>query len=419
VLPVEALTDDVRSGRVTIQKIVSDGLARARDDAFGAWVMLDTRAREDAEKADARGDVRPLSGVTVGVKDLFAVAGLPSRAGSRLTPAAPRESDAEAVRRLRELGAAILGTTTMPEFAFGPTPGARNPLDPAHTPGSSSAGSAIAVAAGQVAVGLATQTNGSIIRPAAYCGVAGLKPTHGAMPTDGVPRLVPTLDQPGFIAASARSLQAVWTAWTGRAAEQLPDRPPVVALIRTPRWHNCEPTTQAAIEAMARSLDAEELEVPDEFGDVWAWMDTIIAVELAESLAAYDDQRYALTTPIQEAIRVGRATSPQRYTAALTGRHALQSWAEQRLGEFDAIITPATTGPAPRLEDGAGSPEFCTLWSLAGVPAVTIPIPGRTDRLPIGVQLVAAPGRDARLLELAAVFQSAPADQLAHSSEEN
>jgi len=404
VLEIDTVVAAVQSGDTTIEEIVVAGLTAAGDDRYGAWVALDPSARAHACEADAQPHKGKLAGITVGVKDLFGIAGLPMRAGSRITSASPSDTDAAVVRRLRDLGASILGTTSMPEFAYGPTPGARNPLDPTRTPGSSSAGSAIAVAAGHVAVGLATQTNGSIVRPAAYCGVAGLKPSHGSMSLDGMPRLVPTLDQPGFIAASAASLQTLWSAWTGEEPGPAADSPRV-ALVRTSRWQHADEASRAAVETVARDLDAAELVVPDRFDEAWAWMETIIAVELAHNLAPYDG-RPDLTHPIQEAIDTGRATTPERYVAALAGRRDLQAWAADALADIDAVVTPATTGHAPLLEDGAGSPEFCTLWSLAGLPALTVPAPRRRGELPIGIQLVGAPGRDRSLLALAASLES-------------
>ncbi len=403
-LTVDAQTTAGRSGATTAEAIAREGLSRAAADAFGAWVTTDAGAAEKAREIDARAAELPLAGVTVGVKDLFSVAGLPRHAGSRLTSDQPSITDAGAVARLRELGASIIGTTTMPEFAFGPTPGALNPLAPDHTPGSSSAGSAIAVAAGQVAVGLATQTNGSVIRPAAFCGVAALKPTQGSLPTDGLPRLVPTLDQPGLIAADATSLQALWSAWHGMP---IPDaaEAPVVALVRTSRWSSADPPTREAIDQLADELGCPEITVPDSFDDAWSWMDTIIAVELAENLAEHDARFDELTAPIRETVTSGRTTSPLQYADALAGREALTAWTEEQLGRVDAVITPAAPGPAPLLVDGAGSPEFCTLWSLAGAPAATIPLPGHSGPLPVGLQLVAAHGRDSELLAVAAALQ--------------
>jgi Asp-tRNA(Asn)/Glu-tRNA(Gln) amidotransferase A subunit family amidase len=404
VLTVEGQTHAVRSGETSVEALVRAGLSRAAVDPFGAWEALDEDAVRAARVLDDRlasgaADELVLAGVTVGVKDLFAVSGLPRRAGSRVTDQTPSAADADAVRRLRDLGATILGTTTMPEFAFGPTPGARNPHAPDHTPGSSSAGSAIAVAAGDVPVTLATQTNGSIVRPAAFCGVAALKPTQGAMPHAGLPRLVPTLDQPGLMAADVASLAAVWVAWDDAPCPLAPPRPHV-ALVRTSRWDHCEPGTRAVVEEVAGLLGADVLEVPARFDDAWEWMETIIAVELARNLASYASRFDELSVPIQQAVRAGEAMSVSRYADALAGRESLREWAIERLGNLDAVLTPCAPGPAPRLEDGAGSPEFCTLWSLVGAPSLALPA-ATAGPLPLGVQLVAAPGRDRDLLSLA------------------
>lgn len=406
-LTVDAQIQAVRSGATSVEALVAAGLSAAAHDRFGAWVALDQTAVSAARDLDGRaaasGWSPPLAGVTVGVKDLFNVVGLARRAGSQLTDSTPSTTDAGAVRRLRELGASVLGTTSMPEFAFGPTPEALNPHAPDHTPGSSSAGAAIAVAAGQVAVSLATQTNGSIIRPASFCGVAALKPTQGTMPTDGMPALVPTLDQPGLMAADVASLQAVWAAWTSSSLAEAARRPEL-ALVRTSRWQRCEPSVRALLDELAAELDARVVEVPAEFDRAWDWMDTIICVELASNLATYLPRFEQLSPPIQQAVRTGEATCPSQYADALGGRMALQAWALEQLGEVDAVLTPAAAGPAPLIEDGAGSPEFCTLWSLAGAPSLALPV-ASPGPLPLGIQLVAAHGRDAELLALGAALE--------------
>lgn len=406
-LPVGPQREAVRSGSATAASLVSGALERARADAYGAWVCLDDSAARAAAEQDAAGRQLPLAGVTVGVKDLFAVAGLPRRAGSRVTSDRPSEADAAAVARLRELGAAIVGTTTMPEFAFGPTPGARNPLDPRHTPGSSSAGSAIAVAAGQVAVGLATQTNGSIIRPAAFCGVAGFKPSQGAIAGDGMPLMVPTLDQAGLMAADAESLLSLWSLWQDAEAAAPPVRP-ALALVRTRRWDICDCATRSALEDIIEAAGGGELVLPAEFDDAWSWIATIIAVELAQNVSGYTDRFEDFSEPIRQAIRDGEATSATRYADALAGRDAWQAWTAAHLDGVDAVLTPAAPGPAPLLEDGSGSPDLCTLWSLAGVPSLTIPLRRRDGELPRGLQLVTATGRDLDLLALAHRWQQDP-----------
>ena len=402
-LRVDQQREAVRTGAATAASLAYDALQRARADAYGAWVSLDDNAAELA----AQRDRQPLAGVTVGVKDLFSVAGLPRLAGSRVTLNGPSDRDAELVARLRGLGAAVVGTTSMPEFAFGPTPGARNPLDPRHTPGSSSAGSAIAVAAGQVAVAVATQTNGSIIRPSAFCGVAGFKPTQGTMPTDGMPPMVPTLDQPGFIAADAGSLLSLWSLWHDVEAGTPPARP-AIALVRSRRWDACDAVTRTALEEISQAAGGTELEIPAEFDDAWGWTMTIITVELARNVAGLADRFEDFSAPIQEAIRIGEATSPTTYADALAGREAWQAWAQSHLDGVDVIVTPAAPGPAPLLEQGSGSPDLCTLWSLAGVPSVTIPLRHRGGELPRGLQIVAAAGRDLDLLALARHWQQDP-----------
>lgn len=404
---VSDAVDAVRSGVASVEKIARVSAAKAAADTFGAWASLNSKAVQDAREVDADFQEFPLAGTTLGVKDLFAVDGLPMRAGSKLTSEDVSKCDSALVASLRALGAVVIGTTRMPEFALGTTPGAANPCDVRRTAGSSSTGSAIAVAAGHVSLALATQTNASIIRPASYCGVAALKPTQGSLPAEGMLHLVPTLDQPGFIAPGVGSLATVWSALPRTSVTVPPVGPPIYSFVRTVRWARCERGARAALSELARSLQADDLVMPAEFNDAWFWMDTIMNVELAESLATYSDRLEQLTAPIQRAVLAGKATSRAQYREALSGRLALRDWADLHLGHADIVITPAAAGPAPLLHLGTGIPDFSTLWSLIGAPCITFPFTIIDGHLPIGIQLVAGRGNDERLLMAASELQSA------------
>ncbi len=394
----------VRGKQITVEEIVRTRLSAAETNTvLGAWERLDHEgALAQARELDRRiksGNVPPLAGVTVGVKDLYRVKGLPCRAGSRLTSVAPSDSDAALVQQLRQAGAVILGTTTMPEFANGPTPNARNPFDLRRTPGSSSAGSAIAVAAGHVPLSIGTQTNASMIRPAAFCGVVGFKPSQGTLSLDGSFPLVKDLDQPGFMTRSIDDMVLTYRAVTASSGPATQARKPF-AFIRTIKWQAATERTRAGLEAIAKKMGAEEVVLPQEFNAVWDWLDCIMNKEYADSLAAYRPLEAEMTPPMKKAVEAGRSYSAAQVDEAMAGQKALKAWGAQNLARYGGVITPASTGPAIPLEQGAGSPVFSTIWSLMGAPAVSLPL-FKEGGLPVGVQIVGAPSSDSQTLEAA------------------
>jgi Asp-tRNA(Asn)/Glu-tRNA(Gln) amidotransferase A subunit family amidase len=350
----------------------------------------------------------PLHGVAVGVKDVIRVDGLATRAGSRLPPAALAGPEATVVRRLREAGALIAGKTVTAEFAMvapGPT---RNPRDLRCTPGGSSSGSAAAVAAGLVPLALGTQTIGSVIRPAAFCGVPGYRPTHGRIPTAGVLPYAPTLDVVGCFAADVAGL--VQTAavlcdeWQDAAAGRLP----VLGVPVGKYLRHTDDDALAAFDAQVQSLTAAGYQVREVAGlHHMATIERLVFVvtryEAALAHANLFDRYRELYQPATAAvIREGQAISPDEYAAALAARtegtHRLTD-ASDRAG-VDIWITPAATGPAPASLASTGNPVMSMPWSLAGWPSVTIPA-GAIGGLPLGLQCVAVAGRDERLLACA------------------
>jgi Asp-tRNA(Asn)/Glu-tRNA(Gln) amidotransferase A subunit family amidase len=375
---------------------------------------LTAQAREIPRRWPAPADRPPLFGIATGVKDVIRVDGLPTAGGSRLPPAALAGPEASVVRRLRECGALIAGKTVTAEFAMvapGPT---RNPRDLRHTPGGSSSGSAAAVAAGLVPLALGTQTIGSVIRPAAYCGIAGFRPTHGRIPADGVLPYAPTLDVVGCLAANVGGLAS--------AAAVLCDdwlEPPERGLptLGIPAGRYLERASHDALTAFgvqARSLSAagfpvREVAVLDDMADVERLVYVITRFEGAAAhaglFAEYGELYRAATA---DAIRAGQAISRDEHAAALTARTDVVS----RLADaadyagIDVWITPAATGPAPASLASTGDPVMSMPWSLAGLPAVSVPA-GLVGGLPVGLQCVGAAGTDEQLLLWAAAIAAA------------
>ncbi|MGW5446694.1 amidase [Streptomyces asiaticus] len=374
------------------------------------------RLARAARVADERwGDVDgrpPLYGVMVGVKDIVHVEGMPTGAGSDVPAEALAGAEASLVGRLREAGALVAGKTVTAEFAVtapGPT---RNPHHLGHTPGGSSSGSAAAVAAGMVPLAVGTQTIGSMIRPAAYCGVVGFKPTHGRIPSDGVIPNAPTFDTVGLFAPDVATLApaaaVLCDGWrpSGEGGEAAAGRRPVLGVPLGPYLDRADAEARSSFEERAGDLAAAGFTVrrvpfPDDFERVVAEQRVINRYELARSHAVWfprHGERYREQTV--EAIREGRRMSHDAYAAALRARAGFRERlvaAMDRDG-IDLWITPAATGPAPYGLESTGNSVMSLPWSYAGAPALALPAGRAANSLPLGVQCVARPGADERLL---------------------
>jgi Asp-tRNA(Asn)/Glu-tRNA(Gln) amidotransferase A subunit family amidase len=374
-----------------------------------------------------------LHGVPVGLKDIIDTADMPTENGTVLHAGRRPRADATVVSRLRAAGAVVIGKTVTTELAvYGPNQ-TRNPHNPEHTPGGSSSGSAAAVAAQMVPLALGTQTNGSVIRPAAYCGVYGFKPSHGLISRAGILRQSPPLDTVGVMARSVPDLALLAEVLMGydpqdpalrpsappHLLEVALQRPPVVpdlGFVRTPVWDQAEDETKAAFDELLAALGerASEAALPDVFDGAIALHATLMEADLARSFAAeYERGRDRLTARLREMIERGQRCLALDYNRALEAIGWLQRAVEPLFQKYDALLTPATTGPAPHGLGATGSPVFCTIWTLCGMPAVTLPLLQAGNGLPLGVQLVGQKGDDARLLRTARWLATHLRDQAA------
>jgi aspartyl-tRNA(Asn)/glutamyl-tRNA(Gln) amidotransferase subunit A len=417
---------DVRAGRRSAVAIARQTIAdiRARDGAIGAVTrLLEARALADAARVDdevaAGRDPGPLAGVPFGVKDLFDVAGLPNTAGSRLRQSAPPATcDAEAVRRLRDAGAVLVATLNMDEFAYGfATVNAfhgttRNPHDPTRLAGGSSGGSAAAVASGMLPLALGSDTNGSIRIPAALCGVYGLKPTHGALPLSGVAPFVDSFDDSGPFAASLPDLElAVRVLSDGKMGS---GPAPIARIGRLGGWfaRNLAPDMAGAIAEVAHRLDARDVELPE----------VAVARSAAYVMTAMEGGALHLPDLRRRALEFDPATRDRLLAGALMPGSAyfeaqrFRAWFAKQAAalfeRFDVLIAPATGMVAPPTDaptieiDGQQVPARAHLGlytqplSFIGLPALAVPL-RRPGLLPLGLQLVGAPGREASLFALA------------------
>jgi Asp-tRNA(Asn)/Glu-tRNA(Gln) amidotransferase A subunit family amidase len=425
-----AAADAIRTGRLTSEELVCACLDRiaALEERVQAWAFLDPgHALEQAREAD-RALLRegralgPLHGVPVGVKDILDTKDMPTEDGTVLHAGRRPTEDAAAVSLLREAGAVILGKTVTTELAVFCPGKTRNPHDPERTPGGSSSGSAAAVAACMVPLAVGTQTNGSVIRPASYCGVYGYKPSRGLISRRGVLRQSPPLDQLGGFARTVEDAALIaerMMAFDERDPDMRPrarpdlvgalaEEPPAaglrLAFVKTPAWGQADADTREAFGELVAHLGGNivEFELPEMFHDAVAIHRTIMEADLAASF----EREYAgggerLSPILREMIERGQKVPTADYNRALGRIPTLCRELDKVFERYEAIVTPATTGEAPVGLESTGSPIFCTIWTLCGAPAITLPVLKGAHGMPLGVQLVGAGGGDARLLRTA------------------
>ena len=417
----------IAEGKISSVELVGACLAHIEkvEPAVQAWTFLDPAyALSQARAADEfrlSGSVTgPLHGVPAGLKDIIDTADMPTENGSALHAGRTPSRDAAVARMLRAAGAIVMGKTVTTEFATR-TPGkTRNPHDPRHTPGGSSSGSAAAVAAGMVPLALGSQTGGSVIRPASYCGVFAIKPTHGLIPRSGMFQLSRTLDHVGLFARTLEDLALGLEQVAGHdegdpdsrprprvpyraiAAED-PPLPPTLAFVKTPRWSQVAPDAQEAFGELVETLGDRVEEVELFEGEALEWARTITDAEVAVNLAReWEAAPTGLSASLRARIERGRAVLARDYLQARARVPSLVAgYTELFEQRYDAILTPAAPGTAPEGLESTGDPMFNTVWTLCGMPAVTVPLMRGANGLPLGVQLVGPRDGDARLLRTA------------------
>ena len=377
------------------------------------------QARALDERRAERRSSGPLYGIPVAIKDIIDTRDYPTELGSPLARGRRPRSDASVVARLRAAGVVIIGKTVTTEFAYyhpGPT---RNPHDPAHTPGGSSSGSAAAVAARMVPFALGSQTNGSVIRPGAFCGVFAMKPSYGLISRAGVLQLSRKLDHMGLFARSLPDLALILEVIAGhdpadpdsepfaaadfRALQnESPPLPPRFACVRTPVWEKAESETKAAFEELVTALGpaVESVELPASLREAWDVHRTIMSVDMAHNLAPFL-RRGEPSEAMGKLLAHAQKVSAVDYLAALDQARVITAGLAGIFDAYDAIITPAAPGVAPKGLGSTGDPVFCTLWTLSGLPSLSLPLLAGKGGLPLGVQLVGPAGRDGRLLRTA------------------
>jgi amidase len=400
----------IARGELTSVALVSACLERiaAREDQVQAWAALDPeQALAQARACDGEAARSALHGVPVGIKDVIDAAGLPTECNSPIYRGYRPRADAACVAQLRRAGCVILGKTVTAEFANVHPPNTRNPHNPAHTPGGSSSGSAAAVADHMVPLALGTQTGGSVIRPASYCGAIGFKPTLHSINRAGMKFGAESLDTIGLFARQVEDIALALHILSGRAAESLEPRDgrkPRVGLFRTPRWHEADAATQAAVEGAAgrlaqRGARVSAFEAPESFAALDQAQLRIMNYETARALA-WEHLTHAgqISDALRQRIEEGWALSRHAYDDARQAARVGRREMAERMRDFDFLLTPAAPGEAPATLRSTGSSVFNRVWTLLGLPCITLPSGAGPSGLPLGVQLVGAGEQDMPLL---------------------
>ncbi len=416
------------AGEMSVTDYVQALLARVDEvePQVLAWEHLDRRyllAQADAaDDAHAAGEpAGPLFGLPVGIKDIIDTSALPTEDDTVLHAGRMPHDDALLVRNMRAAGGLVMGKTVTTELATYAPGKTRNPHNPQHTPGGSSSGSAAAVAAGMVPLAIGTQTNGSVIRPASFCGVYGFKPSAGMIPRTGVLTQSPSFDAVGVFGRTLDDVALLAQALAGHdpqdpltrlgaapplsrlAASEAP-LPPTLAWIATPFWDRVAADAQAAFGELLELLSGRiaPFELPASAGAAIEWHKLVMEAEIAGSFELeYERGRDQLSASLRSQIERGQQTTAVAHRRALARIAPLLESFETVFEHYDAIVTPAALGTAPEGLASTGDPLMCTLWTFLGMPAISLPLLHGENGLPIGVQLVGRKGDDARLLRSA------------------
>jgi Asp-tRNA(Asn)/Glu-tRNA(Gln) amidotransferase A subunit family amidase len=420
------------SGRLTSVALVQSCLDRIKetDGAIKAWAFLDADAAlAQAAECDrirkAGMATGPLHGLPVGLKDIIDTAKMPTQRGTPIFANRQTDKVARLVEHLREAGAVIMGKTVTTELAFVHANETRNPHNTDHSPGGSSSGSAAAVAAQHVPLAIGTQTNGSVIRPASFCGVFGFKPTRGVISRDGLLQTSVSLDQVGCFGRTLADVALLTDAIASfdqrdpvsfarprpnTAAGAAADAPvtPDLAWFNLPFYDRLARDADEGLDAILDILGPQvtRLEPADTLSNLVAVQARIHEYEICQHQAEVFDTHWdQISDTLKPVITRGRQISKDEYEDALTVKASAEQFFDDFFVEFDAIIAPAAAGEAPKFGAGTGDPIFCTLWTLAGLPCVTLPLLVGDQGLPIGVQLIGPVEKDDRLLRTARWLQ--------------
>jgi len=424
----------IRAGALSARDLVDACIARAeaRDDDVGAWTYLNPcLAREQADTCDeaqaAGRDLGPLHGIPVGLKDIIDTADMPTEHGSALFEGRRPVADSTIARLLRAAGAVVMGKTVTTEFALTAAGKTKNPHNPAHTPGGSSSGSAAAVADKQAPLSVGTQTGGSVIRPASFCGVHGFKPTYGSISRAGMFMLARPLDHPGVYARSLDDIALIGDVLMvkdpadldmrghprGRLTEALAapsDTPPRIAFVKGPMWADAEPYMDGLFAGVMKTLGdhAHEVEMTGVFDKALDCHSTVMMANLRANIGDYcRDHADKVREETRRRCAQGEGIRAEDYIQAIEFRDTIAAALDKLFDSYDVLITAGAPGEAPPGLESTGNAVFQKLWTLTGVPTVTLPKLSGPNGLPVGLQVVGRYGYDGDLLQHARWIEDA------------
>ena len=418
------IVQSLKKGEFTCEELVTNYIdhINKHEKNVEAWEFFDeTLILKQAKKLDqdhqsgkVHGD---LHGVPVGIKDIFDTENMPTSDGTEIHKENPSWNDCTVVSKLKQAGAIIMGKTVTTELAYYSPGKTKNPHDPTRTPGGSSSGSAAAVASHMVPLAIGSQTNGSVIRPASYCGVVGYKPTKGLISRHLVLQISRALDQIGVFSNTLEDAALISEQLFGYdkqdpdtslsakpklldATKQKPPLEPIFAYIKLPFMDELDEDAKKGFEEIKDELKGkiDEIELPEGFVDIPEWHKVIMESDMARSFSAeYTKSKHKLSNNIIEAIERGMEYTAVEYNNALSKIDAANIYFKQFFYDYDAILTPSASGEAPKGLKSTGNPIFCTIWTFCGMPCISLPLLQGNNGLPIGVQLVSSLFDDERL----------------------
>jgi Asp-tRNA(Asn)/Glu-tRNA(Gln) amidotransferase A subunit family amidase len=398
----------IRAGRLTSEMLVAACLERigARESEVSAWAHVDAeRVLAEARRCDSEAPKGPLHGLPVGIKDVLDTAGMPTKYGSSIYHDHVPTWDAACVAQIRTAGGIIMGKTVTTEFAGGQPGPTRHPLNPAFTPGGSSSGSSAAVRDQMVPLTIGTQTFGSVIRPAAYCGIVGYKPTFGAISRTGLRVLSESFDTIGLMARCVDDVALFAPVLTGYEGSCRPQSLRL-AVCRSPQWPHARPETITVLDrAVERLRQADfqvmELDITRSLVGVAEAADVVCEYEISRAFTyEWMTHKERLSKKFISEVEAGRGRLRRDYEAAQNHLEEARRNVSAVFADYNAILTPSAPGEAPVGLENTGSPIFNKVWTALHLPCMTIPAGLGPNGLPVGLQIVGARHQDSTLVWL-------------------
>ena len=426
------MVQSLKKGEITSEELVKSYIEqiKKKEKEVEAWeffdqelVLAQAKKLDELHQSGKHGD---LHGIPVGIKDIFDTENMPTIDGTEIHKKNPSWNDCTVVSKLRQAGAIIMGKTVTAELAYYSPGKTKNPHDTTRTPGGSSSGSAAAVASHMVPLAVGSQTNGSVIRPASYCGVVGYKPTKGLISRHLVLQISRALDQVGVFANSIEDAALISEQLIGHdkqdpdtslnprpkllaASKQKPPMEPLLAYVKLPFMNKLDEDVKEGFKEIKDELKGkvDEIELPEGFAGIPDWHKIIMESDMARSFSKeYEKSKNKLSDQIVEAIERGMKYTSVEYNNALSKIDVANTYFNQFFHDYDAILTPSACDEAPKGLKSTGNPIFCTIWTYCGMPCISLPLLKGKNGLPVGVQLVSSLFDDERLFRNASWLTS-------------